>query len=67
MLQFSHDYIKNSNNEENLRGKTDKLLRVSVERLCAGPAVPLMYEFYKQRHPELPRVLETGDNAKNPD
>lgn len=39
-------YIPNSNNVENLRGK-DKLERVSVERLCAGPAVPLIYEFMK--------------------
>ena len=67
LLQFSHDYIKTSNNEENLRGKTDDLKRISHERLGAGPAVPLIYEFYKKRHPEMELVLETGENAKTPD
>lgn len=33
----------------------------------AGPAVPLIYEFYKARHPELKRVLEEGEGALKPD
>jgi glucokinase len=46
LRQFAIDYIQNSNNKENERGK-DTIERVSVERLCAGPAVPLIYEFMK--------------------
>lgn len=26
--------------------------------MCAGPAVPLIYDFYRTKHPELERVLE---------
>ena len=52
---------------ENLRGKTEKLDRMSVERMCAGPAIPMIYEFYKKRNPEMERVLEQGENAKQPD
>ena len=51
------DYIENSNNVENLRSK-DKLTRVSIERLCAGPAVPLIYQFMKKEYPELKSELE---------
>lgn len=31
---------------------------MSTERLCAGPAVPLIYQFFKSEHPELKSVLE---------
>ena len=61
--QFAINYIKTSNNEENKRGKAE-ITRVSIERLCAGPAVPLIYEFMKQQFPDLPRVLEED---KKPD
>jgi glucokinase len=30
-----------------------ELSRVSVERLTAGPAIPLIYEFYKTVYPDL--------------
>ena len=66
MLQFAYKYIENSNNIENLRAKA-KLTRVSHERLGAGPAVPLIYEFLKEEHPEMERILEKGDAAKKPD
>lgn len=33
---------------------------MSIERLCAGPAVPLIYEFMKVQYPDLPRILETN-------
>lgn len=46
LRKFAMDYIKNSNNIENLRGKSE-IERTSIERLCAGPAVPLIYEFMK--------------------
>ena len=44
---FARDFIENSNNIENLRAKA-KIGRISVERLCAGPAVPLIYAFMKE-------------------
>ena len=66
LLQFGYDYIENSNNVENLRGKA-KIKRMSHERLGAGPAIPLIYEFMKKEHPSLPRVLETGADKKTPD
>ena len=31
---------------------------MSVERLCAGPAVPLIYQFMKEKHTNLEVVLE---------
>ena len=31
---------------------------MSSERLTAGPAVPLIYQFMKKKHPELEAVLE---------
>lgn len=58
--QFTLDYIKNSKNVENMHGGNKEIQRVSIERLCAGPAVPLLYEFYKTRehYKDLPRPLE---------
>jgi len=56
-MQFAMNYIENSNNVENLRAK-GKIERVSIERLCAGPAVPLIYQFFKSENPELKSVLE---------
>ena len=68
LLEFARDYVENSNNIENLRGKA-KTQRISIERVCAGPAVPLIYEFFKTKinEEEMPRVLETGPDAKKPD
>lgn len=40
---------------------------MSHERLGAGPAVPLIYEFMKKEHDSLERILETGEDAKSPD
>ena len=31
---------------------------MSVERLCAGPALPLLYAFMKEKYPDLETVLE---------
>ena len=66
LVQFAYDYIENSGNIENSRSK-DKLTRISHERLGAGPAIPLIYEFFKKEHPSLPLILETGDSAKTAD
>ena len=46
LMVFAKNFIENSNNVENLRAK-GKIDRVSIERLCAGPAVPLIYAFMK--------------------
>jgi len=56
LRQFAIEYIKTSNNVENLRGKGE-IDRVSIERMCAGPAVPLIYQFLKQEHPEVASPL----------
>ena len=57
LLNFAKNYVENSNNVENLRSK-GKIDRVSVERIVAGPAVPLLYDFYRQKNPNLARPLE---------
>ena len=49
---FARNFIETSNNVENLRAK-GKIGRISVERLCAGPAVPLIYAFMKEQYPDL--------------
>lgn len=56
LLRFAKDFIETSDNVENLRGK-GKINRVSTERLCAGPAVPLLYKFFKERCPETKSSL----------
>lgn len=45
-MKFAREFVGSSDNIENLRAKAD-IGRVSVERLCAGPAVPLIYAFMK--------------------
>lgn len=40
-----------------MRGK-GKVERVSVERVCAGPAIPLIYDFMRHRYPEIESALE---------
>jgi len=68
LVKFAYEYVEHSNNVENLRGKT-KPTRMSIERVCAGPAVPMIYEFFKTKIPdsEMERTLEKGDDAKTPD
>jgi len=46
LMTFAKHYIETSNNVENMRAK-GKINRVSIERLGAGPAVPLIYAFMK--------------------
>lgn len=57
LVKFARNFIETSNNIENLRAK-GKIGRVSAERLTAGPAVPLLYAYMKQKHPQLESVLE---------
>uniref|UniRef100_A0A7S3I8B3 Glucokinase n=1 Tax=Favella ehrenbergii TaxID=182087 RepID=A0A7S3I8B3_9SPIT len=66
MLKFGFDFIETSDNVENKRAKA-KLDRMSHERLGAGPAIPLIYEFMKKEYATLERILEVGENAKQPD
>ena len=65
LQKYAYEYIENSMNVENKRGKA-KLDRISHERIGAGPAVPLIYEFMKNEHPNDARILETGASAKDP-
>lgn len=57
LITFAKTYLEISDNVENLRGK-GHTKHVSVERICAGPGVPLLYDFLASRHPELERTLE---------
>jgi len=59
LMEFAHKYLEESNNVENLRAKK-KVTSVAIAHLCAGPAVPLIYEFLKVKNPNLPCVLETA-------
>lgn len=63
LMTFARNFIETSNNVENLRAK-GKVGRVSVERLCAGPAVPLIYAYMKEKHPDLEVILE-GEGKKH--
>lgn len=66
LYDFTKNYIETSNNVENLRSKGE-IGRVSVERVCAGPAIPMIYEFFKTKHPNLKRVLEEeGGHLEKP-
>jgi len=57
LRQFAIDYIKRVDEED--------ITRVSVERLCAGPAIPLIYDFIKSQHSEINETLQPTD--KTPD
>lgn len=63
---FAKEYIATSENAENLKTPNKPIDRLSVERVCAGPALPLIYEFMKKEYPALPRVLETGEKPISP-
>lgn len=60
LMEFARKFIETSDNEENLRAK-GKVGRISIERLCAGPAVPLIYDFFRTKHPDLERTLDSKD------
>ena len=60
LLEFAQKYIEESDNVENLRSK-GRIHRVSIERLCAGPAIPLIYDFFAKRDDTLKRELETTE------
>lgn len=64
LMNFAKNYVTTSNNIENLRAKKN-ITSVATAHLCAGPAVPLIYEFFKERNPDLPCILETEDFTKD--
>jgi hypothetical protein len=39
-MEFVKEYAEHSNHSENRKGAVRK---VSVERVCSGPAIPLLY------------------------
>ena len=47
-----------------LRNRGISLDRVSVERLTWGPAIPIIYEFFKSEYPELEVVCESDPITK---
>ena len=53
LYRFAKNYIATSQNVENLKTPNVTLDRLSVERVCAGPALPMIYEFMKTEHPDL--------------
>lgn len=57
LCEFARKFIPNSNNMENLRAK-GPVGRISTERLCAGPAIPLIYSFMKSKYKEYDSPLE---------
>lgn len=61
LVNFAKDYIENSDNVENQRGR-GHINRVSIERLCAGPAVPLLFKFLQGEYPDIPtKLLESKE------
>lgn len=49
LYKFAMKYIPTSDNKENLRARGE-IERLSIERVCAGPAVPMLYQFLKERN-----------------
>lgn len=66
LVHHAYKFIETSDNVENKRAKA-KIDRISHERLGAGPAIPLIYDFFKQENPNLERILESGPNKKAAD
>ncbi len=60
LLEYAKFYIENSENVENLRSK-GPVTRISIERLCAGPAIPLIYDFLSRKNPQLERNIENKE------
>jgi glucokinase len=57
LLEHARKFIEHSENIENQRAM-GKTYRISIERLCAGPAVPLIYDFMRTKHPDLEKTIE---------
>jgi len=55
LRKFAFEWFQKENGEE--------LTRLSTERVTAGPALPLLYEFFQQEAPDLAVVLEAGEGG----
>lgn len=64
LVKFARHFIEHSDNVENLRAR-GPVGRMSTERLCAGPAVPLIYSFMKQKYPFYQAALENSKEFKD--
>lgn len=42
----------------------EELNRLSTERVTAGPALPLIYEFFVEEFPDIPQTLVAGEDGK---
>jgi hypothetical protein len=50
-MNFAKIYLKTSKNIENQRHEADaKVSRISTQRLSAGPAIPLLFDFYRGKY-----------------
>jgi glucokinase len=47
-----------------LENTGEELHRLSTERVTAGPALPLIYEFFVEEFPDIQQTLEVGENGK---
>lgn len=56
LRNFVIEYIKEKQGKD--------IDRVSTERLCAGPAIPLLYEFFIKENPDLEVVWKQDEETK---
>ena len=57
MVIHAKKFIEESKNVENYRAR-GKVERMSAERMIAGPAIPMIYDYMKTKYDDLARVLE---------
>ena len=55
LRKFSIEWFKKNTGEE--------LTRLSTERVCAGPALPMIYEFFQVEEPDLEVTIEPGKDG----
>lgn len=55
LREFAIEWFKNNTGEE--------LTRLSTERVTAGPALPLLYEFFQKELPDLEVTLKAGEDG----
>jgi glucokinase len=66
LMNFAKKYIETSMNVDNEKGKptnNHKLSRISIERVCAGPAVPLLYQFFSDQRDVDPEHITLSLNG----
>lgn len=55
LRNFCFEWFKKNTGEE--------ITRLSTERVTAGPALPLLYEFFKQEKPELEVTIKPEEDG----